>query len=100
VIDGEFTQEHKVFDVDLPGDVTEDEVGVIVEHLDDARKVIQSGVLKAAIEKLPVTAMTFNDVAKKLAESLVETEACECGPTEACSNCDPEDEIAESNLDE
>jgi len=72
VIDGEFTQDHKVFDVDLPEGITEDEVSVTVEHLDNARAVIHSSVLKQAIEK-----------------------DCECGPKEACSTCDPEDEIAE-----
>ena len=97
VIDGEFTQDHKVFDVTLPEGVTEDEVRVTVEHLDNARAVIHSGVLKNAIQKPVLTAENFNDVARKLAEALDEQpdEGCECGPTEACSTCDPEDEIAE-----
>lgn len=89
-IAGDFTQEHKFFDVDLPAGVTEDEVGVTVEYR-HGRKTIESVVLKHAIEK-PVDPPAVTD------EPSVED--CECGENEACSNCDPEDEIAESDLDE
>jgi len=79
----DFTQEHKFFDVELPEGVTENEVGVGVEYLTNGYQVVEGQTIKYAIEKPVVTSD----------EPAVED--CECGEKEACSNCDPEDEIAE-----
>lgn len=83
-IEGDFTQENKFFDVELPEGVTEDEVGVQIEYLTNGHKAVEGLTLKYANEE-PVES---NDEPASDA-------GCECGDKEACSTCDPEDEIAE-----
>jgi hypothetical protein len=88
LISADFTQVHKFFDVELPEGVTEDEVGVEVQYLNNGNKAVDGLTLKFAIEKP--------------AEPVIEPAAdedCECGDGEACSNCDPEDEIADPKDD-
>lgn len=88
------------FDYDIPEGVCIDDIGVRYEFFGNGRTPIDGGVLKVAAPPTPVAAPVVIPVVDIPMDGpthgpIVPTGDCGCGPTEACSQCDPEDEIAE-----
>lgn len=85
-IEADFEKGHTHFDFDIPEGVSIDEVSVRYEFLDSRQQPVEGGILKYAIEAPPAPPAPPADPV---------TDDCDCEkPAEACSNCDPEDEIA------
>jgi len=111
----DFTPEHKFFDVELPEGISQDEVGIFVQYLNNGNQPVDYVVLKEpkpadppadeavtdeqideAIEFGVMTEAFVTGTSDEVEHSLLPTnESCGCEkPAEACSNCDPEDAIA------
>jgi hypothetical protein len=86
--EADFVKGHDKFDFEIPEGISIDEIGVRYEFLDNGARVVDGGVLKYASEKPADPIVPAVDIPS-------DESGCDCGDKEACSNCDPEDEIAE-----
>jgi hypothetical protein len=87
------------FDYEIPEGISIEEVGVAYEFRGNGRSSIDGGILKYAIEKPadPIVPVVDIPQDEEVEHSLLPTDdGCGCvkDEGEACSNCDPEDEIA------
>lgn len=99
-ITSDFIKGTPSFDFELPEGVDVDDVEVSFSFLGNDRQAIAGGIIKQAVAKPepepePEPIVPSVDIPDEDVED-VEDE-CDCGENAACSVCDPEDEIAESD---